>query len=477
MIVFSSTITSFTTLFFARDLSFLIFSPLSSRAVFLFKSVETSLYSSWMVVLAMVPFLGAFGHVYHLSAGFYVYLAGLTIPFVAIACVIGIAISMTLICFFPSRRVREIMVLLGILAGCTIYVLFRLLEPEKLIRADSYEVILQYIALLEAPLAPYLPSWWMASAVTAFIGHNIKDVWAYGGLLLGVAALMGAGIVFFAEKAYYNGWTSAQEAGRRRKTKEIGTEWRWIPGFFTRPFRGLLGKDSLLFVRDFNQWSQFLLLLALVAVYLISIRKLPLDTPYLQGLISFLNIGMVGFVVAAVALRFVFPAVSLEGSTWWVVRAAPVSLWLVLWEKFLLGFFPLAAMGLVLVWVSNWFLQVDTFVVWLSNITIVVMALCLTGMGIGFGALFPRFHVENVAQIETSAGGVLYMICALFYVGCTLSAEAVLMRMHYFGLIGRVNVWKQEAVVYVISFLLLINLLSFSIPFLLGKRNLERADL
>jgi hypothetical protein len=49
------------------------------------------------------------------------------------------------------------------------------------------------------------------------------------------------------------------------------------------------------------------MLVSIIAIYLISIRKLPLDTPYLRALISFLNIGMVGFVLASVALRFVFP--------------------------------------------------------------------------------------------------------------------------------------------------------------------------
>ncbi|MBI4397205.1 MAG: hypothetical protein HY548_08930 [Elusimicrobia bacterium] len=477
MIIFSSTLASFSTLFFARDLSILMHSPLSFRAIFLFKSLETSVFSSWMVLLAMLPFIAAYGQIYELGARFYGFLAVLSIPFVLVACALGMALSLTLMCLFPSKRVREVMLLLGILIGGALYVLIRWLGPEKLVRADSLEVVIQYIALLEAPLAPYLPSWWMASAVTAFMAERRTDLLGYAGLLFGAALLVGTLLVIFAEKAYYNGWTSAQESMRRRKSRPLGREWRWIPAFFGNHVRAMLGKDAIVFVRDVNQWSQFLLLFALVAVYLISIQKLPLDTPYLKGLISFLNIGMVGFVLASVALRFVYPAVSLEGKSWWALRAAPLSLWTILWGKFLSGFLPLAVMGGVLVLVSNRFLQVDPFVVWLSTATIVVMAFSLCGMGVGFGALFPRFHVENIAQIETSPGGVLYMVCALFYVALTLAIESVFMRMHYWSLVRPGYEPQIQWFLAAVASLLLLNLLTFGLPFILGKQRLDRTDL
>lgn len=475
MIIFSSTLASFTTLFFARDLAFLMHSPVPFRAVFFFKSLETSVFASWMVVLAMLPFLGAYGFVFDLGAGFYALLAALSVPFVLTACAVGVFISLSLMCLFPSRRVREIMLLLGILGGSGLYVLFRWLEPEKLVRADSFEVVVQYIALLEAPLAPYLPSWWMTSAVAAYAAERVAGMAGYAALLFGAALAALAVLAVFAEKAYYNGWTSAQESGRRQVSRELGAEWRWAPRALGR-LRALLGKDALLFVRDPNQWSQMLLLLALVAVYLLSIEKLPLDTPYLKGLISFLNIGMVGFVLASVALRFVFPAISLEGKFWWAIRSAPLDLWAVLWEKFLAGFLPLAALGVTLVWVSNRFLGVDPFVVWLSTGTIFVMAVTLCAMGVGFGALFPRFDVENIPQIETSPGGLLYMVCAMFYIALTLALEAVLMRMHYFSMVRPGAQWHIGSAVWTAGALLALNLAAGAVPFALGRRHLEVSD-
>lgn len=472
MIVFSSCLASFSTLFFARDLSFLIHSPVSFRSVFLFKSLETSLFSSWMVFLVMIPFFAAYGLVYGLGPGFYVALSALSVPFVLVAAFLGVGVSLALVCLFPSRRVRDALWILGSLVGCSVYVLIRWLSPEKLVRADALDDVIQYVALLEAPTAPLLPSWWIAKAVTAYVAGRWGELLAQAGLLVASASALIAGLTAVAGRAYYRGWTNAQETPRRRRRAALGREWVWVPPFFSAPFRAMMGKDALLFVRDPSQWTQLLMLLALAAVYLISVRNLPLDSPFLKGLISFLNIGLAGFVLSSVALRFVYPAVSLEGRSWWALRSAPLSVGTILWGKFWSALGPLAVLGVGLVWASNHLLGVNPFILRLSNATLLAMSVTLCGMGVGFGALFPRFQVENVAEIESSPGGLLYMVTALFYIGLTLSLEALLVRRFYLGRYA----WGLD-VAWAVGMLVVLNLAAFIIPFWAGRRHLETADL
>lgn len=474
MVIFSSTIASFSTLFFARDLSMLVHTPLPYRTLFAFKSLETTLFASWIMVVALFPFLAAFGQVMGQGVAFYLLLAGLIVPFVWIASAVGIGLSLLLMLLFPARRVREVMLVIAVLIGTGLFLWVRWLAPAQFLRADTLEFVIQYISLLQAPTAPYLPSYWFAQALNGFSIGEKAMAFQYGSLLVATALAVWYGLLYFGEKAYYGGWAAAQESSRRGRPQPLGGEWRWVPSFFGARFRATLGKDLAVFRRDSNQWSQLLMLASIVAIYLISIRKLPLDSRYLRALISFLNIGMVGFVLASVALRFVFPAVSLEGKSWWALRAAPVSLWEILWGKFLGGFVPLGVMGVTLVWISNAFLGVDPFVVRLSNVTVFFMALTLTGMGVGFGAMFPRFGMENVAQIQTSPGGILFMVTALFYVGVTLALEAVLMKMHYFS--GR-SVWHSSEAIFVCGALFLLNAAAFLLPLVFGKKNLDSADL
>jgi len=99
-----------------------------------------------------------------------------------------------------------------------------------------------------------------------------------------------------------------------------------------------MGKDFKTFFRDNTQWSQLLLIAALVVVYLYNYSALPLTGPgcatfYLQNLISFLNTGLAGFVLAAIGARFVFPAVSAESSSFWIMQTSPLTLRRLLWRQ------------------------------------------------------------------------------------------------------------------------------------------------
>ena len=130
--------------------------------------------------------------------------------------------------------------------------------------------------------------------------------------------------------------------------------------------RQLLIKDLKIFLRDVSQWSQLLLLLALVLLYLYNFRVLDLQRiPYMSGFVknvyAFVNLGMAGFVMATVAVRFVFPAVSAEGAAFWIIRTSPISLRDFLWSKFWTGLVPVLVLTEVLTIAANQFLGVDPF--------------------------------------------------------------------------------------------------------------------
>src|SRR2546430_11487787 len=87
-------------------------------------------------------------------------------------------------------------------------------------------------------------------------------------------------------------------------------------------------KDIKLFFRDTTQWSQLILLAALVLVYLFNIKTLPLHRGEAVGffyitLVSFLNLGLAGVVLAAIAAPFIFSAGTAEGPHIWLLRSSP----------------------------------------------------------------------------------------------------------------------------------------------------------
>jgi ABC-2 type transport system permease protein len=140
--------------------------------------------------------------------------------------------------------------------------------------------------------------------------------------------------------------------------------------------------------------------------------------------VSFLNLGLAGFVVSAIAARFVFPAISLEGRMMWLLRSAPVDIRTLFWSKYWVGTVPLLLVALPLITITNLILDVSPFIFILSTCTMVAATFGLTALALGFGALFPNYETENVAEIPTSFGGLLFMMVAVSYLAGVIILEA-----------------------------------------------------
>jgi ABC-2 type transport system permease protein len=194
--------------------------------------------------------------------------------------------------------------------------------------------------------------------------------------------------------------------------------------------REFVVKDLKLFFRDTTQWSQLILLAVLVVIYLFNIRALPLFTGervpfFLVTIISFLNLGLAGFVLAAIAARFIFPAISLEGRQMWLLRSSPLDLRALLWSKYWVGTVPLMVMALTITVFTNILLKATPFMMAVGVGSIFFLTLAIGAMALGFGALYPQFDTENAAQIPTSFGGLVFMMSTVALLALVIVIEAV----------------------------------------------------
>jgi ABC-2 type transport system permease protein len=134
---------------------------------------------------------------------------------------------------------------------------------------------------------------------------------------------------------------------------------------------------------------------------------------YVVTLVSFLNLGLSGFVLAAIAARFIFPAVSLEGRQMWLLRSSPLDLRALLWSKYWVGTIPLLVLALLLTGLTNVLLKVSPFMLAVSLAAITALTLAFAALALAFGALYPQFETENAAQIPTSFGGLVFMMATI----------------------------------------------------------------
>lgn len=418
-LAFSGVVTALSTFFLSDDLRLLMTAPISVRRLFYARFTRTVVQASWMVVIFIVPVLIGAGIARCASPAFYVTALLTILPFAVIPVAIGSAMTLLLVNVFPARRARDILMLMGLLFAASIVMLLRFVRPEQLLQVESLPEITDFFATLQSPITPMLPSFWAGEAIFASL-KGASDL-LHLAALWSTAAIMVLALALANERWYFAGFSKAQEARKARFTKLVWLDAlaRALP--ISTPRRHLLIKDTKVFLRDVSQWSQLLLLVALMLVYLYNFRVLDLERiPYMSGVLknvyAFLNLGMGGFVMATVAVRFVFPAVSSEGAAFWIIRTAPVSMRDFLWSKFWTGLIPVLALTFTLTVVANEFLGIDPFLKWVSGAAIVFMSFAVVGLAIGLGARYPRFGADNPSQVAGSYGGISFMVAAVLFV-------------------------------------------------------------
>jgi ABC-2 type transport system permease protein len=486
ILLFSNIISSLSTFFLAGDLSLYLARPVSFDRLYYARLAETMTHSSWMVLLFGLPVFFAYGWVYHVSLKFYLVLASILVPFLIIPAALGTLFSILLVNIFPARRTKDILFLLSLFFAIGLYFLLRFLQPERLVNPDAFAGLVEYVTALNAPSSPFLPSFWASESLLPFYQDHQAPSGFFIGLLWSTAGAMCAFGDWAFRAHYFDGWTKAQEARRARLTQMPLMD--RIFRLCARPLKprtkALVLKDFKNFFRDTTQWSQLILLMALVVVYLYNFRVLPLDksplpTFFLQNLISFLNMGLAGFVLAAVSGRFVFPAVSLEGFSFWIIRSSPISPRSFLWSKFWSSLIPLLIVAEILIILSNQFLQATRFMIILSAATLFFMTFGIVGLGVGMGALYPRFKAENAAQIPSGLGGAFFMILSMTFIGAIVILEAwpvyaiFMAELHHRTL----SLWEWAGIILSFSGVGVLNAVAVIVPMRLGIKNIAEMDL
>jgi ABC-2 type transport system permease protein len=428
ILLLSNVIAGLSTFFLAHDLDLLLATPTERVHVYGARLAETLVHSSWMVALLTVPIVVAYERVFHAGPLFYLWALLALIPFWVIPAVLGSATVLALVNFFPARRAREILGVVTVAAAGGVVLLIRLLRPERLARPEGFRHLGEFLALLQTPTSPWLPSEW---ATETMIGHvnGGFDPFPLALLWSTAAGLVVLGAVWH-DRFYPRGFSRAQEGAERYATSRLLGRWARAglrPLGVTRT--ELVLKDVRAFFRDTTQWSQLILLGVLVLVYVYNIRALPLYTGervsfFLINVVAFVNLGLAGFVLAAIAARFVFPSISLEGPTLWLLRSSPLPVRRLLWAKYWVGVVPLLILALVLTAATNALLKVTPFLMALSLVTIAALTFALCALALAAGAAYPQFGVENAAQIPTSFGGMVFMMSAVALLGAVVVLES-----------------------------------------------------
>ncbi|MBT8351840.1 MAG: hypothetical protein KJO26_11495 [Deltaproteobacteria bacterium] len=479
LLVFSSILTSLSKLYLSRDLLLVHAMPVSSHKIFTARWIDSTVDSSWMVIIYTLPVFISYGIVYRSGFFFYLDIFLILISLSIIASSLSSILVMFAVIIVPANRMRSIFIFISLFFFVVLYIAIRFLKPELLVDPEIFDSVLVYLTALKTPASPFLPTTWafdsMKQALYGSVGNGMFHVF----ISLSFAGMLVFVIIIVADLIYFKGFSKSQSA-QVRLIKQSSID---IPLLNILPgrIRALAVKEIKTFFRDQTQWSQLFLIAALVIIYIYNFNVLPLEkspikTVYLQNLLSFLNMGLALFVLTAITGRFAYPAVSSEKNAFWIIKSAPSTIKRFLWVKFFIYYLPLLILAETLIIFTNILLNVTNFMMLLSMVTVFFLVPGIVAMGIGLGAAYPDFKAENPTQAVTSFGGLVFMILCAGYIGVVILIEAGPVYSIFMAKINSqalgILTWIWITVSFFIAFTL--SVLAIWLPMRFGEKKLSK---
>ena len=469
LLALSSMASSISCFYMSREVPFLVTSPLSPTAFVHQRFLLVFFQSSWMILVFGAPPFFAYAHRLNLGGKFILGWIPVFILLLLIPVLMGSTLGMLLMRFLPASRVNHAVSFISLSIAAIIVLLFRMSRPERLFMDVPVEEVMDFVKAMTVPESPLMPTSWATRAVVDLSTAAWGGVyWTNLGYLLG-ATLLFSVLLYGMFRAFYRrtmntvqeGWGQKNRLGRSRVERLLGGIDPVLGSYLT--------KDILLFVRDPSRWTQLFILGALVVLYVYNAYSFPMGGMFYRNLVAFLNLGISGFVLSALCVRFVFPSVSLEGRAMWVTLSSPVSMKRFFMAKYLFAAFPLCLISLILSLGTNAVMGVRGWMMVFFAGASLVMALALTGLSLGMGALYPRFDFENESQVPASPGGVVSMILSLAYIGFMVVLLAAPVYRFFARRMGLGALTRGDSLFGLIGAVTL-SLLVALVPLLLGLR-------
>lgn len=418
LLAVSSAILAYSALFLRHEPAWLLVSPLKPTSIVGAVFLESVFFSSWALLLLGIPMMAALGQVERLPWYFYPAFAGAFLSFVPIPGAIGLFAAWAAAMWAPRSARR---VLIGISAVLLIGGLAWWTRLWSSASGDADHWLGRFLGELEYLRGALLPSTW----VTRCIRHALYQQPGEAALYLFITAAHAAflswlsiGLVArFVQPAYGRAQSASSKQtrfGGRTTARLTDILFCYLP----KQMRTLVLKDVRTFLRDPLQWSQLVILLGLLGLYLAYLPRMHPQgfTREWQGLICFLNYGAVALILSTFTSRFVFPMVSMEGRQMWMLGLWPIPRASIIWAKFDFALAVTAGSALTVTLMSIRALKLPMTLGLVNVAATLSTCVGLVGLAVGLGSRLPGFHERSAARIASGLGGTLNLVASMVLV-------------------------------------------------------------
>lgn len=444
MLSFSNAVAALSILYMGSDLDLILSAPVTTWRLVSAKVIQISLSSSWMALIFGIPVLVAFGRAYNAGSMFYLLMIAVLVPLFLIPSTLA-AIAVTLFTrYVPVNRTKEILLLVSAMALFGLYYLIHLSSSTGKSLSDVDE-ILRMVSFLGAPHRIWMPSHWAAVCLGEVLESSGRNWSAHLTMLYSVALFCASSVYLVLRGMYFSSYSKSKSAkqGVYLQSQRSQDRLRALTPFLSQPVRAMCAKELKCFARDMTQALQLLLLIGLCMIYLYNFKLLqivdglPLGTQlWWKAVLLLLNLIMGSFVITAVCTRFVFPSVSLEGRSFWILATSPLAPTKFLKTKFMMWLLPIGCIANVIFVSGALAINAEPIVILLSGLASWIFSYGIVGLGIGLGTLFSDFEWEHASQLSASLGSLLYMLASMVLIVLNLIPISALVFLKTFKAFG-----------------------------------------
>jgi ABC-2 type transport system permease protein len=475
MLVLSSLVTAYSAFFRSPEIPFLLTRPFTLSQIVTYKYIESTILASWAYFAVVIPFMAAYAFFERITLVFILWTLVFSIPFLFLCSGLG-ALAVLIGARWLAGR-RFLWPSLGLLAAFLVLALAMapgIRSPE--IHANQF-TISQLVPGLRLAGNALLPSWWLSEGIQSLASGNILRGLMLWAVLATSAWMIALLIEWIGANVYFDAWVKASaNLGAEKRKAVLLPRLPPLLQFLPDDIRALIIKDLRTFLRDPVQWTQAGIFFGLLGLFFANMnpnhyRFLP---PEWQSLVAFVNVFSVAAVMCSMGSRFLYPQLSLEGHSFWIIGLAPTSLRRLVFAKFAVAATSLATIGVILILIAAHRMGMPPEVLGSAAFVAAAIGIAISGLSVGLGALFLDLRQTNPAAIVSGFGGTLNLVLSLammiaailpFAMCFHLKATGALYGQHF-----RTGLIVSAACVTGLT------LLATILPLHLGIRSLNRRD-
>ncbi len=425
-------IVSYSTMYKSAEVNYLLTKPLSYSKIFVIKFLDNFFYSSTTLLLIISAVFAGYAYYFNISPVIYLLIIFfIIIPFMLTAASLGAVVLMLLIKAAKKFGTKKTLLFLASVYALSLIIFFRFSNPVDLVSQVMvfYPDTNRYFGFLDNPIIRLFPNFWAADALYWISSGQILKSFPDIVEQILVSVIFFSSAVLLSIKWYRQTWKYSleifQSPGIKNKKRK---------GIFSFDMRYsrfpqaevIVKKEFWTFTREPAQWIHFSIMLLLIIIFLsglsgVDFNLFPAYDAKLRTVIYLVVFLFNAFLLSALALRFVFPGVSIEGETFWKIRSAPVKDTKLIRIKFLLYFTVMLLIGETLNYFSQSKFPAQLFIP--SALNTAFICLALTSLNFGLGGLYSDFKEKSAIRIASSQGATITFLLSMAYLVFIVSVQ------------------------------------------------------